>query len=91
MLVLLIVLGKFMIGAAVVRLFRSGPRSWRRPDAIGEFSYVLVHVARNASLLDPSVDSATLAASLLTILLNAFPMRMAPQWLQASARGIFGW
>jgi CPA2 family monovalent cation:H+ antiporter-2 len=48
---------------------------------IGEFSYVLVRVARDAHLVDDNVYSATLAASLLTILLNAFLMRITPEWI----------
>jgi predicted Kef-type K+ transport protein len=48
---------------------------------IGEFSYVLVRVARDAGLVDADVYSATLAASLLTILLNAVLMRVAPEWV----------
>jgi CPA2 family monovalent cation:H+ antiporter-2 len=48
---------------------------------IGEFSYVLVRVARDAHLVDDNAYSATLAASLLTILLNAFLMRIAPEWI----------
>jgi len=48
---------------------------------IGEFSYVLVQIARDARLVDSDVYSATLAASLLTILLNAFLMRMVPAWI----------
>jgi len=53
---------------------------------IGEFSYVLVRVARDAGLVDAPVYSATLAASLLTILLNAFLMRAAPEWLDRCRR-----
>ena len=84
-LVLLIVLGKFVIWTAVVRLFRYPLRTALLVGVgltqIGEFSYVLVLVARDAGLVDANVYSATLAASLLTILLNAFLTRMAPQWI----------
>jgi CPA2 family monovalent cation:H+ antiporter-2 len=48
---------------------------------IGEFSYVLVRVARDAGLVEAHIYSATLAASLLTILLNAVLMRAAPEFL----------
>jgi monovalent cation:H+ antiporter-2, CPA2 family len=84
-LVLLIVLGKFVIWTAVVRLFRYQLRTALLVGValtqIGEFSYVLVRVARDAGLVDPDVYSATLAASLLTILLNAILMRFVPEWI----------
>ena len=87
MLVLLIVLGKFLIWTAVVRLFRYPLRIAVLVGVgltqIGEFSYVLVQVARDARLVDADVYSATLAASLLTILLNAFLMRAVPGWIAA--------
>jgi len=53
---------------------------------IGEFSYVLVRVARDAGLVEPHLYSATLAASLLTILLNAVLMRAAPEFLNRFSR-----
>jgi CPA2 family monovalent cation:H+ antiporter-2 len=85
MLVLLISLGKFLIWTAVVRLFRYPLRTAVLVGVgltqIGEFSYVLVRVARDARLVDSDVYSATLAASLITILLNAFLMRMVPGWI----------
>jgi CPA2 family monovalent cation:H+ antiporter-2 len=85
MLVLLIVVGKFVIWTAVVRLFRYPLRTAVLVGVgltqIGEFSYVLVQVARDAKLVEPDVYSATLAASLLTILLNAFLMRAVPGWI----------
>jgi|SRR5581483_8854281 len=84
-LVLLIVLGKFVIWTTVVRLFRYPLRTAVLVGVgltqIGEFSYVLVQVARDAHLVDADVYSATLAASLLTILLNALLMRMVPGWI----------
>jgi len=88
--VALIVLGKFTIWTSVVRLFRYPPRTAVLVGVgltqIGEFSYVLVRVARDAGLVDAPVYSATLAASLLTILLNAFLMRAAPEWLDRCRR-----
>ena len=84
-LVVLIVVGKFVVWTAVARLFRY--RFWTAVlvgvglTQIGEFSYVLVRVARDAHLVDDNVYSATLAASLLTILLNAFLMRITPEWI----------
>jgi monovalent cation:H+ antiporter-2, CPA2 family len=88
--VALIVLGKFTIWTSVVRLFRYPPRTAVLVGVgltqIGEFSYVLVRVARDAGLVDAPVYSATLAASLLTILLNAFLMRAAPEWIDRCRR-----
>jgi CPA2 family monovalent cation:H+ antiporter-2 len=84
-LVVLIIVGKFVVWTAVARLFRY--RFWTAVlvglglTQIGEFSYVLVRVARDAHLVDDNVYSATLAASLLTILLNAFLMRITPEWI----------
>jgi CPA2 family monovalent cation:H+ antiporter-2 len=84
--VALIVVGKLIIWTSVVRLFRYSLRTAVLVGVgltqIGEFSYVLVRVARDAGLVDAPVYSATLAASLLTILLNAFLMRAAPEWLE---------
>jgi CPA2 family monovalent cation:H+ antiporter-2 len=83
--VAVIVVGKLIIWTSVVRLFRYSFRTAVLVGVgltqIGEFSYVLVRVARDAGLVDTAVYSATLAASLLTILLNAVLMRAAPEWL----------
>jgi CPA2 family monovalent cation:H+ antiporter-2 len=48
---------------------------------IGEFSYVLALLARQQGLIEDSVYNAILAASLITILLNAFLMKQLPRWL----------
>jgi len=45
---------------------------------IGEFSYVLVQVARDARLVGDDIYNATLAASVITILLNGFLIRFVP-------------
>ncbi len=84
--VLLVVIGKFIIRAAVVVLFRY-PLSTAflvgiGLTQIGEFSFVLVRVARSSGLVDEAVYNATLAASLITILLNAVLMRLAPSWVR---------
>jgi CPA2 family monovalent cation:H+ antiporter-2 len=85
--VAVIVLGKFVIWTSVVRLFRYSLRTAVLVGVgltqIGEFSYVLVRVARDAGLITADVYSATLAASLLTILLNAVLMRAAPKWVES--------
>lgn len=83
-LVVLIVVGKFFIWAVIVRAFRYSARTSVLVAVgltqIGEFSYVLVQVARDASLVNSNAYSAILAASVITILLNAFLMRMVPKW-----------
>jgi CPA2 family monovalent cation:H+ antiporter-2 len=80
--VALIVVGKFVIWTAVVRLFQYSIQTAVLVGVgltqIGEFSYVLVRVARDAGLVGNDVYGATLAASLLTILLNAFLMHAVP-------------
>jgi CPA2 family monovalent cation:H+ antiporter-2 len=48
---------------------------------IGEFSFVLVQVARNSGLVGGNVYNATLAASLVTILVNAAQVRYLPNWI----------
>jgi CPA2 family monovalent cation:H+ antiporter-2 len=48
---------------------------------IGEFSYILVQVARTAGIVGSEVYNATLAASLVTIVLNSAVMRFVPDWL----------
>ncbi|MGA7379683.1 MAG: cation:proton antiporter, partial [Terriglobales bacterium] len=83
----LVVLGKFVIWLAVVRLFRYPLRSAARVaiglTQIGEFSYVLIAVARDSNLVGNDVYNAILAASLLSILLNAGLMRVARGWQPA--------
>ena len=70
--VVLILVGKFVIWTTVVRLF--GYSIWTAVvvavglTQIGEFSFILVQVARNSGLVGPEVDNATLAASMVTIL-----------------------
>jgi monovalent cation:H+ antiporter-2, CPA2 family len=83
--VFLVVVGKAVIRTAVVWVFGQP-----LPTAllvgvglaqIGEFSFVLVQVARDAGHVDAEVYNAILAASLLTILVNAALVRIGPGWL----------
>jgi monovalent cation:H+ antiporter-2, CPA2 family len=83
--VALVVVGNFAIWTAVTRAF-----GYPLPVAlgvgvgftqIGEFSFILVQVARSAGHVGPEVYSAVLAASLITILLNAALMRAVPRWI----------
>jgi CPA2 family monovalent cation:H+ antiporter-2 len=84
----LIVVGKLLIWTIVVRLFRA-PLSTSVLVAagltqIGEFSFILVQVARTAGHVGDDVYNATLAASLLSILINAVLVRVVPGWLGAA-------
>jgi len=78
----LIVLGKFVIWTGVVGLFGYSFQTALSVAVgltqIGEFSFVLVQVARNAGILGSEIYNATLAASLVTILLNAALVRFTP-------------
>ena len=49
---------------------------------IGEFSFILIQVARSAGHVGDDVYNATLAASLLTILGNAILVRWIPAWIR---------
>jgi CPA2 family monovalent cation:H+ antiporter-2 len=82
---LLVIVGKFFIWTAIVRLFR-----YRLSTAvlvvtgltqIGEFSFILVQVAYSNHLLSDAFYNATLAASLLSILANAVLVRVVPRAL----------
>jgi CPA2 family monovalent cation:H+ antiporter-2 len=81
----LIVAGKLMIWTTVVRLFgyslATAFLAGIGLTQIGEFSFVLVQVAKSAGLVGSDVYNATLAASLITILLNAALVRYAPLWI----------
>jgi len=80
-----VVIGKLVIWALVVRLFGyplvTALLVGVGLTQIGEFSFILVQVARGAGHVGDDVYNATLAASLLTILINATLVRLAPRWL----------
>jgi monovalent cation:H+ antiporter-2, CPA2 family len=80
--VVLTVGGKFAIWTGVVGLFRYPLRTAMLVGVgltqIGEFSYVLVRVARDAQLVGNDVYNATLAASVITIILNGLLMKAMP-------------
>ena len=79
-LVALIMVGKFVIWTIVVLLFRYPVKTALMVGIgltqIGEFSYVLVQVARDSHLVGNDMYNATLAASLITILLNGLLIRL---------------
>jgi CPA2 family monovalent cation:H+ antiporter-2 len=52
---------------------------------IGEFSFILVQVARDSGQLGDEVYSATLTAALISILLNALLFRYVPELLNRKA------
>ena len=81
----LIVIGNWAIWTAVTLLFRQ-PLSTALLvgvglTQIGEFSFVLVQVARQAGHVGQDVYNTTLAASLVTILINAALVRFVPGWI----------
>jgi CPA2 family monovalent cation:H+ antiporter-2 len=80
----LVVLGKLVVWTLVVWLFEqtfwTALRAAVGLTQIGEFSFILVQVARNADHVGDDVYNATLAASLLTILINAALVRVVPRW-----------
>src|SRR2546422_653045 len=86
-LIVLIVVGKAVIRFAIVRLFgypwSTAARVGVGLAQIGEFSFILVQVARGARLVGDDVYNATLAASLFSILFNALLVRHVPGWLDA--------
>jgi CPA2 family monovalent cation:H+ antiporter-2 len=81
----LIVIGNWAIWTFVCLIFgqplSTGLRVGLGLAQIGEFSFILVGVARQAEQVSQDVYSATLAASLVTILINAALMRVVPRWL----------
>jgi monovalent cation:H+ antiporter-2, CPA2 family len=89
--VAMVVVGKLVLWTLVVWLFRQS--LWTALlvgvglTQIGEFSFILVQVARTAGHVGAEVYNATLAASLVTILINAALVRAAPGWV-ARLRGV---
>jgi monovalent cation:H+ antiporter-2, CPA2 family len=84
LMLLLIVVGKFLVWAAVVWLFRYSFWTAIAVAAgltqIGELSFVVVQVGRSSGMVGENVFSTLIAASLISILLNVFIVR-----------GVFGW
>ena len=85
--VALIVVGKLVVRAGVVWMFGESLRTALLTGIglaqIGEFSFVLVQAARQEGHVGPDIYQATLAASLLSILINAALVRTVPRYLGA--------
>ncbi|MGH9859354.1 MAG: NAD-binding protein, partial [Candidatus Acidiferrales bacterium] len=90
-LIAMIMVGKAVIWTIVVRLF--GYPLWTALGValgltqIGEFSFILVQVARGNELVGADVYNATLAASLVSILINAAIWRLAMPWVDKHEAG----
>jgi monovalent cation:H+ antiporter-2, CPA2 family len=87
---LLIIVGKFLVWAVIVLLFRYSFKTAIAVAAgltqIGELSFVVVQVARSAGMVGENVFSAVIAASLISILLNVFIVRGAFEWVGRKAK-----
>src|SRR6266849_1402617 len=85
LMVVLVVVGKLVLRAAVVwalgQPLSTSLLVGTGLAQIGEFSFVLVQVARSAGHISPEVYQTTLAASLITILLNAALFRVMEGWV----------
>src|SRR6185369_5837929 len=81
----LVVVGKLVLRTLVVWMFGQPIRTAVMVGVgltqIGEFSFVLVQVARSAGHVGADVYNATLATSLITILVNALLVRIVPRWV----------
>jgi len=89
-----VIVGLVMVGKLVI--WTGGVALFRQPLAtallvgvgltqIGEFSFILIQVARSAGHVGDDIYNATLAASLLTILGNALLVRFVPAWIGRTA------
>jgi monovalent cation:H+ antiporter-2, CPA2 family len=85
----LIIAGKVLVWATVVRLFRYPLRTAIAVAVgltqIGELSFVVVEASRSSGLIDDSVFSTLIAASLISILANVFAVRTVFRWIDKSA------
>jgi CPA2 family monovalent cation:H+ antiporter-2 len=82
--------GKLAVRAGLLLLFGESLRTAVRVGLglaqVGEFSFVLVHAARQADLLGDEVYNATLGVSLVTILANVVLTRLAASWTGGMVR-----
>jgi CPA2 family monovalent cation:H+ antiporter-2 len=93
--VALVVVGKLLVRGGLVWAFGETPWTALLTGIglaqIGEFSFVLVQAARSEGHIGSDVYQATLAASLLSIVINAALVRVAPRYLGAlrlAGRGV---
>ena len=93
----LVVVGKLVVRAVELWAFGESLRTAVLTGIglaqIGEFSFVLVQAARQAGHVGPDVYHATLATSLLSIVINAALVRTVPRYLgvlQAARRPAVG-
>jgi len=81
----LVIIGKFVIWTGVVKVFayplRTAVLVGIGLTQIGEFSFILVQVAHANALVGDEFYYAVLAASLISILLNATLVRWVPKWI----------
>jgi CPA2 family monovalent cation:H+ antiporter-2 len=81
----LVIVGKFFVWTAVVKLFgyplKTAVLVGTGLTQIGEFSFILVQVAHTNHLVGDQFYYSVLAASLLSILLNAMLVRCVPLWI----------
>jgi predicted Kef-type K+ transport protein len=98
----LILAGKFAVWFTVVRLFgyptQTALRAGIGLTQIGEFSFILAQLSLHSGLISADLYNATLAASLITILLNATlfqlmnaaPPSSPPQQKAKESEGLIG-
>jgi len=94
LMIVLIVVGKFIVWLAIVWVFRypfgTAVAVAAGLTQIGELSFVVAQVGRSSGIVDESVFSTVIAASLISILLNVFIVRGALSWLARGSTGQVG-
>ncbi len=85
LMLVLIVAGKFVVWTLVVWIFRYPMRTAIAVAAgltqIGELSFVVMQAARSSGMVAENVFSTVIAASLISILLNVFIVRLTFSWV----------
>jgi len=85
-----IVLGKAIVVSAVVRLFRSPPGHAIATGVclaqVGEFSFVLLEVARPGQLLDDYLFELMIAVTIVTLFLTPYLVALAPHLARVVGR-----
>ena len=85
LMLVLIVVGKFVVWTLVVWIFRYPMRTAIAVAAgltqIGELSFVVMQAARSSGMVAENVFSTVIAASLISILLNVFIVRLTFSWV----------